>query len=568
MQEQLEARYGASPRHRETLQEDSYFKVRVQSCTNKGLIGILVVFSFGILCCSFIGKMSPEIFHASLHALEMPCSTYICNLVFRGYLNHLEKKHQSLYLEFAMNKPYKYGESYNVTVERELDYTQHFSLSAQAENVWAGKSESQFPRKPLLSDVERSRTIHCPAGTMTCDPITLFAVNVLDYSGYHVQVELQHPYEAAGYVDAFGRSTLKLREIARLRHIQELAVAKGTQVAPDVLAKLASLDTTFIPHEISGIFSLKYVNQAFTEYEFSVKYTFAIISMTVAVFYTMTLKNKLAPRFWSFEQKWVVILSWALIGFNDPFFLLEIEHPSLAAIGLSITATTSFLCLLLLFWLSIFDIIAQNTMVEQTRYLGFTFWAPKCALVGLLWFTVTMCYMILRAQEVDDPTYFAMNDLTHFGVTKTVIQVLLFFYVCWIGSLMLKTVYISITLTLPKMHFRFMFGLTVVAMITAVFGIAQGFFSAQVLHAREFVTYVGATNLYVWILCFAYYPDDEAMEQQLGDKQGDENQNNLEAATNVPGGSGIGRHDQEGAAKIVELANGVSLAQAANTDEK
>jgi hypothetical protein len=532
-----------SPQKKETLQEDSYFTARVQRCNDTGLVSMMVVFALGIIYFDALGKDAPEIFNYAIAHSGMSCTIFLCNPSWWGYLNELSSEHQALYLEFAMDKPFAYGQE-DRSYAKAIDYDQTFYISAQAENFQAG---DYSPRTELLRHVERNRTIHCPANSNACDVITLFAASHLDYSGYHLQVELEHPYRAAGLVDASGHATSAARDIAADLAEQASDVAAGVQVPADVLARIAASQSNelsmFIPHSVSGEFVLKYVNPRFTLFEFTIKYTLSIVSIIVAGMFIGGLRKKLAPRFWSFEQKWVAVLSCFPVGFNDPLFFFEIHAPSLMWTSLWTVLMVTFLCLLLLFWLSTFDVIARvGNSFERSQHLDFGFWSPKVGLLSCVWFLSTCVYISARAQESADPSYYAIDEWENYSLAKVAFQFTLWVYAAWISVLVFVMLWnVATGKETPRTHAKFMFGITMIAMITSVFGISKGAYSPQILHADDFTTYVGATNLYVWILCFAYYPLDEEAEREIQDNRTSEAAFRAgDAAPNANAGSGAG----------------------------
>ncbi len=133
-------------------------------------------------------------------------------------------------------------------------------------------------------------------------------------------------------------------------------------------------------------------------------------------------------RLWSFEQKWILTLLASLLFFNDPFFSAQLysAHPSSLAI-LYIFFTTSFLSLVLIFWLCVLDEMRVTDesgvgAIDSGRRTPLKFYGPKSVLgqfrshfqltilVILIWTILMASYAYVRTQRTGDPTYEGLDD--------------------------------------------------------------------------------------------------------------------------------------------------------------
>ncbi len=89
-------------------------------------------------------------------------------------------------------------------------------------------------------------------------------------------------------------------------------------------------------------------------FQISVKTVFFFFSLFVLICYTCSMHNVKA-RLRTYEQRWTKILLWGLIMYNNPLFFLEYVAPKNAFGWIDTIFQTSFLALLLLFWLVMFD---------------------------------------------------------------------------------------------------------------------------------------------------------------------------------------------------------------------
>jgi len=101
---------------------------------------------------------------------------------------------------------------------------------------------------------------------------------------------------------------------------------------------------------------------------------------------------------WSVEQKWVAILLFGLIAYNNPFFPSEILLHGWFPVFIDQVFIASFLFLLLIFWLVLFDGI-RKYQPEQRGYL--TFYLPKIVYVGFFLDACCSCIYLARTSRTE-----------------------------------------------------------------------------------------------------------------------------------------------------------------------
>eukprot|EP00941_MAST-03F_sp_MAST-3F-sp1_P005148 g5148.t1 len=420
----------------------------------------------------------------------MQCTKWDCDPSFHGYLDKLTPLHQVFYLEFFLEHPYELGRE-KEDKARDINFQLIFDVLAEGDHS-DQYLETESSRDLIMRKQAVVRNMHCPANQDYCEKTTLFAENYLEYPGYYVAVTFKHPYLSSGLATDDGMSA-----DGKIRYNHEQ------------LGQLAANNTrVFLPHDVKGKFEMKYVNADFTKFEFAVKYVALAITLVVTTTYVCGLRSSLESKYWSYEQQWVLILSILLIFFDDPFYIIEIYSPAEYWTGISVMGQVTFLCMLLLFFLCVLDIISSRAFWhENVAYRGACFYLPKVIVCLLLWFFTITIYMFVRIQTEADPTYYAMDDFDHLKFSKAMLETLLVFYFLYAFYLGCVAVYMaSKNRGATKPQFVFLFGITFIALLLCIIGIGVGAFAPEVIYALEFTTFFGAANCYVWFMCYAYYP--------------------------------------------------------------
>ncbi|CAF4414936.1 unnamed protein product [Rotaria sp. Silwood2] len=152
-------------------------------------------------------------------------------------------------------------------------------------------------------------------------------------------------------------------------------------------------------------------NPKYIQFELIFRFIILICSITVTWLFIKSI-HQFSILDWSLEQKWTVLLLIFLVFYNDPFYLLIILSDYLFLSILDKILQISFLCILLLFWLSFYHGIRQNVRQFLPFYL------PKIILVSILWIFSIVFSSVRIIQEFHDPMYNMTIDITQFTVRK------------------------------------------------------------------------------------------------------------------------------------------------------
>jgi hypothetical protein len=535
------------------MQTDSYFKTKVENFTARELCGALVFFVISIFSCFIIGSNSPQVFDSTGVSKAMNCNNFMCSPTFRGYLAELTPLHQVFYLEVRMKRPFEYG--HETEDEFELDFDLTLVISAQGESFIG---QPTHERLPLVVNKKVVRRVHCRSGFLFCDRITLFAEDFLEFQGYHVQVTFEHPYVSSGlcteegfdvaaeirkeiesHRDAItgkapgndgdvshGYDRWKKADNAEVQEEEEEEDAVFGENGPsaqaealhEALGKAAARDKLrFLPHSVDGHFEMKYVTKSFTKFEIGAKSVSVFGAVFAACLFYSGLNRLVTRKYWSYEQRWIVFLASALVFFDDPLFLIELYLPHTVFIAFNVISQMTFLAALLFFFLSVFDIIRSEAYwAERTTPRETNFYAPKAALCSALWFFGSVVFLYARLQTSADPTYFVLEDYRHHSIVKLVLQGLALMVggrIAWltIGCVRMAMLHHH----KPRSHFLFIFTITVLMLVATMSGIVSGSLAPMISAKGDFVTFLGACNVYVCFLCYAYFPEDDTSEREI-----------------------------------------------------
>ena len=121
--------------------------------------------------------------------------------------------------------------------------------------------------------------------------------------------------------------------------------------------------------------------------------------------------KKFSLRDWSIEQKWLFILLRSLLFFNNPLFALNVLIDSWVPHVLDAVFQSTFLALIMVFWLSIY----HGVRVNDRNFL--TFYVPKFIIVFLIWLLSIVLLLWQQYHSLDDPTYNLTMDENNYIVS-------------------------------------------------------------------------------------------------------------------------------------------------------
>ena len=226
------------------------------------------------------------------------------------------------------------------------------------------------------------------------------------------------------------------------------------------------------------------------------------------------------------EQVWLTVLGAWLVWANDPFAAVSLTTPSFAASGFYAFCATTFLVLLLLYWMVIFDLArdpARTGTPAALQPLGATaqlakrcscgafsaavlFWAPKLVWSLVTWMLVLTFYLVQRAAQLSDPTFNLLSAvplLQRYFFTFTATWAAL--YVIYVALLLLSGLYQCRVIAPTSRYILFITIVTLAACLAGLF--LQGVLPVTATNSSVvFMTAQGAANVYIYFLMIAYAP--------------------------------------------------------------
>lgn len=227
--------------------------------------------------------------------------------------------------------------------------------------------------------------------------------------------------------------------------------------------------------------------------------------------------RRFSMRDWSIEQRWMSLLLPLLLLYNNPFFpLLFLVNSSLPSIMDGVFQST-FLTVLLLFWLCLYH------GVRQTKRRFLIFYAPKLLIVGLMWIVAVMITCWQHYKEVADPTYNYKSDTGNFFGFKIFFFIVGSLYLVYLLYLVVRA-YAELR-NMPYFDVRLKF-LTILMLIVVIvtititslrFGssvLEENFIAELSSHyenSAEFLAFYGLLNFYLYTMAFVYSPAKNAV---------------------------------------------------------
>ncbi|XP_062850709.1 transmembrane protein 181 isoform X2 [Trichomycterus rosablanca] len=321
----------------------------------------------------------------------------------------------------------------------------------------------------------KSRTLRCAPPEQKCDEIIVVHLGYLTYTQYQINVSLKD-----------------LEDL--VQNIQNVT------------------------------FMIKTYNPTFSQTEIWFRFVFVVMTFAVTCIFAHSLR-KFSMRDWGMEQKWMSILLPLLLLYNDPFFPLSFLTNSWFPGTLDTFFQALFLCMLLLFWLCVYD----GIRVQGERKC-FTFYLPKLAIVGLLWISAVTLGIWQLVNELQDPTYRYNIDIKHFQGMKMLFVCLVALYVLYLGFLLIRAWSELKNMPYSDLRVKFLTGLTLLVLLISMvilylrFGskALQDNFVAELStnyqNSAEFLSFYGLLNFYLYTLAFIYSPSKNAVyDSQMKD---------------------------------------------------
>jgi len=206
---------------------------------------------------------------------------------------------------------------------------------------------------------------------------------------------------------------------------------------------------------------------------------------------------------WTLEQKWAAVILFGLMAYNNPFYPLEVLVNHWFPIFLNRLLYGTFIVILFLFWLVMFD-GARFQDPSQKTFLWF--YLPKVILVGLFWFFAVTAFTWAQLQLLNDPSYGTPTDKPGFIAVSFFLLLLVVVYAFWLVVVVCRAC--GDRRTLPYIHVRVrFFGIfTLLVTIVVVSGVIFGAVGSRYNNSAEFLSFLSLFNLYCYTLAFVYLP--------------------------------------------------------------
>lgn len=346
-------------------------------------------------------------------------------------------------------------------------------------------------------------------------PDARFDMNMMSPESYASNKEEQSVTRSLFHAEYFNRTRYMhcFNEICDVISIVHLDYLHKKQYQIEIkflnLDDLAGLDFKDI------VFTFNSYNPSFTKLELWFRFTFLFVNFIVIIVYTNSLK-KFSLRDWTIEQKWMFILLRSLIFFNNPLFPLNVLVDSWIPHVLDAIFQSTFLALVMVFWLSVYHGVRQN----DRNFL--TFYVPKFVIVFLIWLLSIVLLLWQQYYSLDDPTYNLTMDENNYIVFRILYLLNLIVYLLFLLYLIIRA-YAELK-NMPYFNLRIKFSLVLMMFVIAVGSTIAFFriksepfrqslfenFTKNYRNSVEFCAIFSIFNLYVYTLAFVYAPAKNA----------------------------------------------------------
>ncbi|PRP86305.1 transmembrane protein [Planoprotostelium fungivorum] len=313
----------------------------------------------------------------------------------------------------------------------------------------SGKNNGDTNWTTIVNADTHERTVVCSEGSYICEPLGLATMVFIGFSQYEFNVTMLTP-------------TPNLRDV---------------------------------------YFSFSFVNRDYTLFELWFRYVFLFFTVGAVIAYSVMLRRHNWDS-WTLEQKWALVLLYALMGYNNPIYPIEILVPGSAPVFINRLLYATFLVLIFLFWLIIFDGVRQETSDQSFV----TFYLPKVILLGIFWICGIAVFVWNHFHLSENPAFTTTQDLYGFKAFLGIEIVIMIIYTLWMVIVVARSVSDAQILPYLSARIRFFLGFTISIIIALIIAIVFGFAFSQ-NNAAEFLVYIALLNLYIYVLAFVYLPN-------------------------------------------------------------
>jgi len=432
--------------------ETRSMRMLIQSMPRKGFILTFVVFFTSFVACVIVGALGPVVYDTrNVTAYGCPSGVTVFNPTvctgvdlrqnnskWIGEIRKLDKLNQEVVLSAIIE---------NMFFQTRGGFDQTIVMNVAID----GRDSEGESWNVLLSAHDHPRSISCSEGVKQCDSITLAHELFIKYSSYRFNVSFN-------------------------------GVASDTSFVGDVE------------------FSFTFVDHQYTLFELWFRFAFLLLSFVAIILYSHKMR-KYAWADWTFEQRWAAVLLFGVMGYNNPFYPLEILVSGWFPIFLNRVLYASFILLLLLYWLVLFDGIRKDSHHRDWK----KFYLPKAILVGLFWISGVAVFTWSQLAELNDPVYDTSTELPGFLFFEIFMFIILVIYLFWLVYVVCRACGDMKTLPYLGVRLKFFGVFSILILLTVVGGLIFGI-GLPVNSSAEFLSFLALFNLYVFVISFVYLP--------------------------------------------------------------
>jgi len=258
--------------------------------------------------------------------------------------------------------------------------------------------------------------------------------------------------------------------------------------------------------ELQGFF-VNFIDVHYTNYLFGLRYTFLCVSMITVAIYLYRMRNLRAFSDWVIEQKAILVLSFLLILFNNPFYALVILVPGEASFFFSTLFTVNFCIYLYGFWWTTYQRIRLENQQKATKTL--TIW--KGIFLLLLWVFVLTSLCLLNHFYLEDPGF---DFDTEYQKTYLAFLIIAMLFCAFAAlALLREIIYIFMNFKTRIWRQKLLFALSSFFIFAFFVFIFSGSFSSFNDNGSRVLLSIGIMNLYVFALQLLYVPTKRGIRE-------------------------------------------------------
>jgi len=232
------------------------------------------------------------------------------------------------------------------------------------------------------------------------------------------------------------------------------------------------------------------------------------ISIGFAIYYWLNLRTMGQEKL-VFEQKYIRVLGILLLLFNNPIYASPILHPNFMSAVLSPISTITFVCALLLFWISALQRVYRESTQVKYSALSFT----KLVYIFFLWLSSSVGYYFWKREYWKDPSFILPHEYEEiFTAFKMTIVLLFGIGLVWISykSIQILRIYKNLSQR-DKIFFTFSCSFIFCILIFML----TGSIDVYNLNGTKILLPFSLTNIYIWFLQALYSPSGKRFEASV-----------------------------------------------------